>query len=520
MSNVQAGLTAGSMLGGYRIESFVARGGMGVIYKATQLALQRTVALKVVAPELAHDDAFRERFKREALLAASLDHPNILPVHEAGEIDGQLFLAMRFVVGTDMDSLILREHALAPERAVAIVAQVANALDAAHSQGLVHRDVKPGNILIAEEYGEERAYLTDFGLTKNVGTAAHLTKTGLVVGTLDYVAPEQVQGGEVDGRADTYALACVLYRALTGVIPFDRPSDVAKMFAHINDPPPSAAAVSGAVSPELDAVVRRGMAKKPEDRYSFSGEFGRAARDAVAPALAPQLGRTELDATQIDQPVVAPPRAPAAQAATVDRPPDLPPPARKIAFGGSRRWLYLVGVLVVVAIGAAIAVASGGGGTNATTAGPPASTAASTAASTPLTTSTTSASTTTTAPADAQAAAYHAQVLTIIPRMHAVFGRFPNGRDFGKPIFSQTALSVAAGLRGIADDLDALSPPPRVLVDHEALVTHLHEMEQAFRSLAADSDSRDFSGAQRDLQKSQVALAQINISVFRVRHAR
>jgi serine/threonine-protein kinase len=227
------------MFGRYRIESFVARGGMGVIYKATQLALQRIVALKLVAPELAGDEAFRERFKREAMLAAALDHPSILPIYEAGEIDGQLFLAMRFVAGTDLDSLIRRERVLTPERATAIVAQVASALDAAHSRGLVHRDVKPGNILIAEEYGEERAYLTDFGLTKNVGTAAHLTKTGQMVGTLDYVAPEQVQGGAVDGRADGYALACVLYQAVTGQLPFDRPADVAKMWAHLNDPPPS-----------------------------------------------------------------------------------------------------------------------------------------------------------------------------------------------------------------------------------------------------------------------------------------
>ena len=323
MASIQAGLQSGSVFGGYRIESFVARGGMGVIYKATQLALQRIVALKVVAPELAHDEAFRERFKREALLAASLDHPNILPVYEAGEIDGQLFLAMRFVIGTDLDSLIKREHVLAADRAAAIVAQVGGALDAAHSRGLVHRDVKPGNIMIAEEYGEERAYLTDFGLTKNVATGAHLTRTGYVVGTLDYVAPEQVQGGAVDGRADTYALACVLYRAVTGSVPFDRPGDVAKMWAHLNDPPPSAATVTPAVSAELDAVIRRGMAKRPEERYATSGEFGRAARAAVCPSAPGQFGRTELDVTQIDQPFSEPA---ARRRACAARPLRLPPP--------------------------------------------------------------------------------------------------------------------------------------------------------------------------------------------------
>ena len=513
VGNLQTGLTAGSLLGGYRIESFVARGGMGVIYKATQLALQRTVALKLVAPELAHDEAFRERFKREAMLAASLDHPSILPVYEAGEIDGQLFLAMRYVVGTDLDNLIQRERTLAPERATAIIAQVAGALDAAHSRGLVHRDVKPGNILIAEEYGEERAYLTDFGLTKSVATGAHLTRTGYVVGTLDYVAPEQVQGGSVDGRADTYALACVLYRAVTGHVPFDRPGDVAKMWAHLNDPPPSAGAISPAASAELDGVIRRGMAKRPEERYASSGELARAARAAVAPTVPGQVGRTELDVTQIDQPFLEAPRPAAAEPVRGDRPENgrRRPPLR--AFGGGRGWLYVAGVLAVLAIGAVIAISSSGGGQKSATAGltPPATTAA------PLTTASGSTSTTTTASASAQAAAYHAQVASIIPRMHAVFRRFPKGSDFGKQVFSRTALSVAAGLRGIADDLDALSPPPSVLVDNEALVTHLHEMEQAFRSLAADGDNRDFTGAQKDLDKSKVALARINASVRRVR---
>ena len=534
MANVEPGLTAGSVFGGYRIESFVARGGMGVIYKATQLALERTVALKLVAPELAHDEAFRERFKREAQLAASLDHPNILPVYEAGEIEGQLFLAMRYVIGTDLDSLIQREGALAQERAIAIVAQVGSALDAAHSRGLVHRDVKPANILIAEEYGEERAYLTDFGLTKNVATGAHLTRTGYVVGTLDYVAPEQVQGGSVDGRVDTYALACVLYRAVTGSVPFDRPGDVAKMWAHLNDPPPSAATVSPAVSAELDAVIRRGMAKRPEDRYPSSGEFGRAARAAVASAVPDQHARTQLDVTQVDQ--AFDPRArpvtpgPAPRVAPERAPPAFPPPqtidphgtgggsSPRSPFWSARRLLYLAGAAAVLAVGVVIAIASGGGSRNVVTVtssqGPPATTP-----STPLTTASTSTSTTATSSATAQAAAYHAQVLSIIPRMNAVFRRFPRGGDFGKAVFSRTALSVAAGLRGIADELDALSPPPSVLVDHEALVTHLHEMEQAFRSLAADSDNRDFSGAQRDLDRSKVALARINASVRRVRLA-
>jgi serine/threonine protein kinase len=499
------GLEAGTVVGGYRIESFVARGGMGVVYSATQLALQRTVALKLVAPELAHDQAFRERFKREAQLAASLDHPNILPVYEAGEADGVLFLAMRYVVGTDLDSLIRRERVLRPDRAVAIVNQIASALDAAHARGLVHRDVKPGNILIANEYGQERAYLTDFGLTKSSTATANLTRTGDMVGTVDYVAPEQVQGHTVDGSADTYALACVLYRAVTGQVPFAREGDVAKMYAHLNDPPPSAAAASPGVSAELDAVIRTGMAKRPDDRYSSSGAFADAARATLGASAGDptQVGPTLVDPTQIDPTLV-----------------DAPPPITPAAPEGQpllsgRRPLYLGGAAALLAIVVAIAViAAGGGGRHDSTTSPPPTT--STVASTSTTPPTTSTSTTTADPATAQAAAYHASVARIVPRMQAVFRRFPQGSDFDKPAFSATALADAAGLRGIADNLDALSPPSFALVDHEALVTHLRAMEQAFRALATASDNRDFTGAQKDLERTRAALAQVNDSVKRV----
>ncbi len=301
MTDVRAGLSPGTVLGGYRVESFVARGGMGVVYRATQLALDRIVALKVVAPEFADDAGFRERFGREARLAASLDHPNILPIYEAGEVDGQLFLSMRFVEGTDLKSLI-EGPALAPPRAAALVAQVANALDAAHSRGLIHRDVKPGNILIAQEYGQERAYLADFGLSKNLAAGTRLTRTGFMVGTLDYVAPEQVQGGNVDGRVDTYALACVLFEAVTKQIPFERPDDAAKVWAHMSEPPPSAAALAPGISRELDAVIHRGMAKRPEDRFAETGDFGRAAVAAAGPDVrwAPTL---------VDAPIIEPDRA-------------------------------------------------------------------------------------------------------------------------------------------------------------------------------------------------------------------
>jgi len=219
----------GTILGGYRIDGVAGQGGMGVVYRATQIGLERPVALKVIASELADNLDFRNRFKSEAQLAASIDHPNVVPVFEAGEAEGVLYLAMRYVEGTDLRSLVDGSGGgLEPERAVRIVWQVGAALDAAHRRGLVHRDVKPPNVLIANE-GEEHAYLTDFGLTKHAAAAGGFTRTGQFVGTPDFSAPEQIRGDQADARADVYALGCVLFHALTGRVPFPRDSELAKM---------------------------------------------------------------------------------------------------------------------------------------------------------------------------------------------------------------------------------------------------------------------------------------------------
>lgn len=316
-----------------------------------------------------------------------------------------------------------------------------------------------------------------------------------------------------------------------GQLPFDRPTNIAKMWAHLNDPPPSAAAVSPAVSAALDAVIRRELAKAPEERYSSSGEFARAARAAAAPIIPGQPARPEFEVTQIDPTLVGPapgavPQQPAPEAVPQQPATDRPRTGRTEARSALGRGPAVVAsALAVLVIGVAIAFLSAGGGGKSSSAAAGSQTGHSTAAvaspasAAPLTTVAATPSTTTTSPAATQAAAYHAQVNRIIPRLHAVFQRFPKGGDFGKSVFSRSALSVAAGLRGIADDLDALSPPSNILIDHEALVTHLHEMEQAFRSLAADSDNRNFSGAQRDLQASQVALARINAGVRRVQAA-
>jgi len=271
------GLASGAMFAGYRIESVVGRGGMGVVYRATDLSLERPVALKLVAPELAEDDQFRRRFLKEPKLAAALDHPNVVPIYEAGEHEGQLYLAMRFVEGSDMRTLLRSEGGLAPERGLAILAQVASALDAAHRRGLVHRDVKPANVLVDED---GHTYLTDFGVTKQLGGDS--TDTGQIVGTLDYLAPEQIRGEGVDGRADGYALGCVLYECLAGAAPFHHATEAETLWAHMQEPVPP---VPG--RPALDPVLRKALAKEPGDRYGSCAELIEAARLALAGVRVP-----------------------------------------------------------------------------------------------------------------------------------------------------------------------------------------------------------------------------------------
>jgi len=278
---VALNLQAGTVFAGHRIDELIGRGGMGVVYRATQLALERTVALKLVAPELAVDEGFRERFKRESRLAASIDHPHVITIFEAGESEGQLYVTMRFVDGTDLDELLAREGALPPSRAAAIVAQVASALDAAHAHGLVHRDIKPANVLLGPTGAGDHAFLTDFGLTKRVEATERLTQTGQWIGTLDYAAPEQIAGQGVDARTDIYALGCLLFKAVTGSVPFTREDDVAKLWAHVNDAPPAPSEARGGVPPALDDVVRRALAKQPEERFPSAGDLGRAAAAAV-----------------------------------------------------------------------------------------------------------------------------------------------------------------------------------------------------------------------------------------------
>ena len=292
MSNLETGAS----IGGYRIVAVLGEGGMGMVYRAVQEGLGRDVALKVIIPRLAADPDFRRRFQRESRLAASIQHPNVLPVYEAGEHDGVLFVSMQYVEGTDLKALIALEERLEPARAARLVAQVAAALDAAHARGLVHRDVKPANVLVARHDGEEHAYLTDFGISKHLESAA-LTETGALLGTVDYAAPEQLQGDPVDARADVYALGCMLFHALTSRVPFPRDMPAAKIFAHLQSEPPAPSEVVEDVPPAFDEVVARAMAKSPASRYQSAGALGRAAVAASGGTAAGGPARTEAHPT-------------------------------------------------------------------------------------------------------------------------------------------------------------------------------------------------------------------------------
>jgi tRNA A-37 threonylcarbamoyl transferase component Bud32 len=269
---------------GYRIEAPIGRGGMGEVYRAEQLSLGRKVALKVLRPDLAADDRFRRRFLRESRIAAAIDHPNVIPIYEAGEDDGLLYIAMRYVEGLDLATLLEREGRLQPARTIAILSQVGHALDAAHARGLVHRDVKPANILLlpAVGGGGEHAYLCDFGLMKELDAEVALTGTDQFVGSVPYVAPEQVEGRAIDGRTDVYSLGCVLFHCLSGSPPYRGQTDVEVVFAHLSEPPPPLSSRAPDLPPALDGVLARAMAKAKDDRYSTCSALLEAAAQVAA----------------------------------------------------------------------------------------------------------------------------------------------------------------------------------------------------------------------------------------------
>jgi Protein kinase domain len=330
----------GPVIGGCRLGPVVGRGGMGTVYRATQLALEREVAVKLL-PASGIDGAAVARFQREARSAAALDHPNCVPIYAAGEEDGVLYLVMRLIHGLDLGALVAREGPLSPERAVTVIGQVAEALDAAHAAGLVHRDVKPSNVLIEPRRDGERAYLSDFGLMRHVIDEREITRAQEWVGTIDYASPEQLEGRAIDRRTDVYSLAGLLYTALSGERPFPREAPTAAAWAHLNVPPPQLG------SRPLDRVIARGMAKRPEERFATAGELARAAARAVT-VVEPEPTVT------LARPPAAPPQATAAGRPSQRR-------RRRPLLAGA----LVVALLVVVGVVVAISLGSGGSAASA-----------------------------------------------------------------------------------------------------------------------------------------------------------
>jgi serine/threonine protein kinase len=288
---MSTGPLVGTSFAGYRVERVLGRGGMSVVYLAEHPRLKNKVALKLLAPALAEDDLFRERLVRESRLAASLNHPNVIPVFDTGEEDGVLFVSMRYVDGPDLRAM-LRGGALPLEQTAAVIAQTAAALDAAHARGLVHRDIKPANILTESGH----VYVADFGLTKHTDARSGATASG-VVGTVDYMAPEQIEGRQIDGRADVYALGCVLFECLTGRPPFKADNDVATLWSHIREDPPLPSETARSVSRAFDGIVDRALAKDPRDRYESAGALA---------ADVQQASRTKQRATRVRLPRARP----------------------------------------------------------------------------------------------------------------------------------------------------------------------------------------------------------------------
>jgi serine/threonine protein kinase len=330
----------GTEFAGYRIEGLLGRGGMGVVYRAEHPRLGATIALKVMDPELAMDEAFRERFVREARAAARLSHPNIIPIYDTGEWHGDLYIAMRYIEGDDLGSVLRKEGALPTEQTCAIGVQIASALDAAHRSGLIHRDVKPGNILVEPGPDPDStaiAYLADLGLTKHVDSRSGGTASGELLGTIDYIAPEQISGSRVDGRADLYSLACVLFECLTGSVPYVRENQAAVLWAHLHDEVPRATSINPALGGAVDAALARGMAKSPDDRFSTG-------RELVAALQTPLEAATVIGGNGAEtRPVPSSPTAIA------------PPPAAPAGGRRRRRGAFLLAGAVGLVLGGAAA---------------------------------------------------------------------------------------------------------------------------------------------------------------------
>ncbi len=337
---------AGAVFAGYRIEAEIGRGGMGVVYRARHLALDRECALKLISPALSNDPRFRERFQRESRLAASLEHPNVVQVDHAGDADGILYLAMRLVDGSDLRRMVEAGGPLDLGRAARVLGGVAAGLDAAHARGLIHRDVKPANVLIEATSGDERVFLTDFGVSRTTGKGGTVTSSGELLGSPDYMAPEQIAGDPVDHRADIYALGCLLHFALTAQSPFPRDNDMATLFAHGNAPRPRPSELLPALPAALDRVVAQAMAVSPERRYQNAGQ------------LAADLERVARGAEPLAAELPAAPQSFPDRAVT--RPLGRPPRRRRWAIAAAG-----VALVAATAVAALVLIGRGNGGSEA-----------------------------------------------------------------------------------------------------------------------------------------------------------
>jgi YVTN family beta-propeller protein len=413
----------GEEFAGYRLVSVLGRGGMSIVFRAENPRLGNVIALKVLDPSLANDDIFRTRFLEESRIAASMNHPNVIPIHDMGSSDGLLYIAMRCVTGTDLRQMLKKRGRLPAEMAVFLLEQAARALDAAHRRGLVHRDVKPGNLLVErgnEGSDPEHVYLADFGITKHLGGRTGLTSSGQFLGTIDYVAPEQIRGISVLGLADQYSLGCVLYECLTGRVPFEKDLDAAIIWAHVEESPALPTVLRPDLPPAIDEVFARVLAKNPGERYESCKDFMTAAREALGsmadppspsgslPMRLPKSGPTSYPAAEPEpgayvgaqyssqpgsyqgaqygsQPELYPPTelahepvdayqadaftgAPTANWPSIAATPPLPPPGQPVPPGppGGRRrsrrhgrgrgWLVAAAALVLVAGGTAAGV--------------------------------------------------------------------------------------------------------------------------------------------------------------------
>jgi hypothetical protein len=474
-------LADGDEFAGYRIERRLGRGGMGILYLAIEPGLERHVAVKLIAPEAAADEIFARRFAEESRIAASIEHPNVVPIYAAGEEGGVPWIAMRYVAGSDLGRRLTREGRLEPGEAVALIAQIGAGLDAIHAAGLVHRDVKPANVLLSGEPGAEHAYITDFGVARNVATESGLTQTGRFVGTLDYVAPEQISGGPIDARVDVYALGCLLFKLLTGEVPFPREGEAARLYAHLNDPPPAPSLYLPELPVALDDVVARAMSKSPDDRHPSAGDLGRAAQAALSGAEVSVPERT-----------VATGAAATREAATAKLPDESAKAGdiggfsqtRESPSGRNRRMLVgagLLGLVAAVAIAIALASGSGGGGETAT--------------------GETSAAKTTREPKKHKPKPQTLTASALIAKGDAICTdsqdaytsyrpRFPNGENEADPIYSQLLVGISSSA---LKRFNELKPPPALKKPFEEYVKSQKEVAQWDRDALKAAEKEDLS---------------------------